>query len=185
MSIEHEPTGPSSAEQHQTNLDGEAQLQKLRVETAEQAATPENQDQRAQEAREAIERHTEKPPAPAVEAETPKPQSPLARHLNQHLNYAATVQSLQRQLRPASRAFSKVIHAPAIEKTSEALEKTVARPSVTLGATWTALIVGGGFYVIARTYGYPLSGSELLLSFLVGGIVGIVLEGVWRALRRR
>jgi hypothetical protein len=95
------------------------------------------------------------------------------------------MRSVQQHLSPASRNFSKFIHTPAVEKTSEALEQTVARPSVTLGATWTALIVGGLAYFVARHYGFHLSGSELLFSFIVGAIIGIVGEGVFRVFKRR
>jgi hypothetical protein len=91
---------------------------------------------------------------------------------------------LRRRLKPANRAFSQVIHTPVIEATSETLENTVARPSVLLGTVWTALIVGGIFYLTARFFGYSLSGSELLFSFIVGGLLGIVGEGVVRAIRR-
>ncbi len=65
------------------------------------------------------------------------------------------------------------------------MEKTVARPSLMLGTTWTALIVGSIFYLTARHYGFTLSGSELLFSFVVGALLGLVLEGLWQAFKRR
>jgi hypothetical protein len=146
-------------------------------------AQPDNSKERAEAAREIIHKHE---PVPEEPVATPEDQAPKSRlpFLDHKLNYTETLASVQRRLTPVSRSFSKVIHTPAIDKTSEALEKTIARPSVTLGATWTALIVGGLFYLIARRYGYMLSGSELLFSFLVGALIGLALEGVWRALRR-
>jgi hypothetical protein len=60
----------------------------------------------------------------------------------------------------------------------------VARPSVAAGATWTALIVGAVFYFTARHYGYMLSGSELLFSFVAGAVIGLAVEGLWRSLHR-
>jgi hypothetical protein len=70
-----------------------------------------------------------------------------------------------------------------VEKTAEALEHNLARPSVLAGATWTALAVGSLFYAIARHYGFNLSGSELLFSFIVGALLGILFEGLWRIVR--
>lgn len=99
--------------------------------------------------------------------------------------YAETMASIQRHLPTASRAFSKVIHSPAVEKTSEAVGKTVMRPSVTLGATTTALAVGAFTYWLAKHYGYAVSGSTILLSLLVGGAFGLLVEGLAKLLRRK
>ena len=101
------------------------------------------------------------------------------------LNYADTLASVQRRLSPRARSFSKVIHAPVVEKTSAVLEKTVMRPSVTLGATWTALIVGLIFYLTARHYGFRLSGSEMILALIVGGLLGASVEWFSYMLRKR
>jgi hypothetical protein len=143
-----------------------------------------HQEKRAEAAREIINKQEVAPePAPAAETQS-KPAFSIP-FLNHKLNYAQTLASVQRKLSPVSRSFSKVIHTPIVEKTSQALENTVARPSVTFGATWTALIVGAIFYFTARAYGYALSGSEMIFSFVVGAILGLVLEGLWRTLKRR
>jgi hypothetical protein len=140
---------------------------------------------RAEAAREAIRHHNEAQPepepVPAAETQKPEPKLP---YLSLKLNYRQTMNSMQQKLTPASRSFSKVIHAPVIEVTSEVLERTVARPSIANGALWTALIVGSVFYFTARHFGYMLSGSEMLFSFVVGAVLGLVLEAVWRTLRR-
>lgn len=144
-------------------------------------------EKRAEQAREAIKQQELKhdtEPEPATPAES-KSAAPILPFLDHHLNYVQTIASVQRKLSPVSRSFSKVIHTPVIEQVSEKLETTVARPSVLLGTTWTALIVGTIFYLTARHYGYALSGSELLFSFIVGGLLGLVVEGLWRTLKRR
>ncbi|HVQ43510.1 MAG TPA: hypothetical protein VMT30_00910 [Candidatus Saccharimonadia bacterium] len=190
MSSERISSGGERNEQAAAELEAARaeRLAEIRETAAEHdpAAHAEKRAERAAEkAREAIEIHAAEPePNNTSETETPHTGRQLP-FLNQHLNYAQTVASMQRHLRPISRSFSKVIHTPAIETASEALEKTVARPSVLLGATWTALIVGSAFYLIARHYGFALSGSELIFSFIVGAVLGLVLEGLWRGLRRR
>ncbi len=185
MSAEHHTQHHERSEQATAELEAARteKLEDLRG-NLETASETDPAHQRAEAAREVIHQQDQAPePAPAVETES-RPFS-LRPILNHKLNYAQTLASVQRKLTPLSRSFSRVIHTPIVEKTSEALENTVARPSVIFGATWTALIVGGIFYFTARMYGYALSGSELLFSFVVGAVLGLVLEGVWRVLSRR
>jgi hypothetical protein len=184
VSSEHLNPSESGLEKVSNDLES-ARSEKL-AELHEQAAEKDPSDsgeKRAEQAREVINKQEKKPePEPSGEAETARPSFPL---LNRHLNYSQTLASVQRKLKPVSRGFSHVIHMPIVEKTSESLEKTVARPSVMVGTTWTALIVGTIFYLTARHYGYALSGSELLFSFIVGGLLGLVIEGLWRGFKRR
>ena len=98
--------------------------------------------------------------------------------------YRHTLISLQHRLKPSQRRFSRFIHAPAVEKISEKLESTVARPSITLGATLTAALVGGFFYITARRSGFALSGSEFIASLIIGGLIGLSLEFISKSLRR-
>lgn len=186
MSIEHHKPSQDKAENLSAELEA-ARAEKLAElhESRSETDPAETSEKRAEKAREVIGHSEVKPdPEPASETETTSSRPSLP-FLNQHLNYTQTLASVQRRLKPVSRGFSHVIHAPIVEKTSDVLESTVARPSVLLGTTWTALIVGSIFYLAARHYGYALSGSELLFSFLVGGVLGLVVEGVWRALKRR
>jgi len=180
MSVEQQPTSHETHEQSKAELEalGRERMLELGVKTPE--ASAEHQEQRAEAAREAIGKHEPAPePAPAVEAAAPA----FAARLDALVNYTQTVQSLQRRLSPVSRTFSRVIHNTAIEKTSEALETTIMRPSVVTGALWSAAIVGLAFYLVARHYGYALSGSEMLVSMLVGGVIGGLLETASRAVR--
>jgi hypothetical protein len=189
MSVEHQPKPTESNERATAELEAARAEKYKELRQNLETSAEDDPDRRAEAARKARDVINKKPetapePEPAPAAEKPKGTITIP-FINHQLNYAQTLASIQRKLSPASRTFSKVIHTPAVEKTSEALEKTVARPSVTLGASWTALIVGGIFYLTARTYGYQLSGSELLFSFIVGAVLGLVLEGLWRLIKRR
>ncbi len=187
MAVEHQPHPKQGLEHAKTELDQAAQerLAELAKRSAEKSS--EVPDERAEVAREIIKQHevNDQQPEPE-ETEQPEPRQ-LHRlpHLDADINYRDTMASIQRKLTPTSRAFSQLIHTPAIEKTSEVLEKTIFRPSVALGATWTALIVGLIFYLTARHYGFPLSGSEMLLALIIGGIFGALLEGFGRLFRKR
>jgi hypothetical protein len=120
---------------------------------------------------------------PAVEA------APIAEPVTQRLltkaeNYRQTMLTLRHRMKPAARSFSKLIHAPVIESASEVVGKTVLRPSVSLGATSTAVVLTGFIYLYARYYGFELRGSEIWLTLIVGAILGLVGEGAYKALRR-
>jgi hypothetical protein len=186
MSVEHQPTPSQDHERASAELEsmGREQLESLK---ANPEKSVEHAEQRAEAAREVINK-TEPVPEPEPgdkEQEMPTPAVSFVARLDHALNYTQTLASVQRKLDPVSRSFSKAIHAPAIEKTSEALEGTVMRPSIVAGATWTAFITGLIFYLVARYYGFTLSGSEMLIALVAGAILGIVLEGLARLFRRR
>jgi hypothetical protein len=99
--------------------------------------------------------------------------------------YKQSLKRIQSQLpTKRSRAFSRVIHNRAVENISEVAGKTVFRPSITLGLSLGALIGGTGIYLIARHYGYGISGSEFLFAGLVGGVIGIIVEVIYRLGKR-
>ena len=184
MSVEHQPSQPESAERA-------SELEAIAAEKqAERESAPENlaehaerQDNAAEAARKVIDEQTREPePVPVPEATDPKPS--FTARISQALSYHETMASVQTKLSPVSRSFSRVIHAPAVEKTSEALETTLMRPSVALGAVITAVIVGGIFYYFAHRYGYAMRGSELLASLVVGGVLGLAVEGLVRFTHR-
>jgi small-conductance mechanosensitive channel len=176
---------PDQNENSQAELEALGRERLKELDEAAPEAAAENQAERAEQARETLANHEVAPTEPMARADQETPTSTLADTLDRVLNYRQTMASLQRRLSPASRNFSKVIHNQAVESTSEALEKTVMRPSVALGATWTALIVGLIFYLTARHYGYRLSGFEMIAALIVGGILGVILEGLSRFFRRK
>lgn len=90
--------------------------------------------------------------------------------------YKRTMQQVQSELSAPSRAFSKVIHTKAVEKTSDALESTVARPNAMLAGAVTAFIFTLVIYLVAKNYGYRLSGFETIGGFILGWIVGLLFD---------
>lgn len=93
--------------------------------------------------------------------------------------YKHTLSSIQRELPTRfARSFSKVIHQPIIEKTSEVTGKTIFRPSLMLGVSVGALLGGSLFYLLAKRYGFPISGSEFLLFGIIGGLLGLASEAL-------
>lgn len=104
--------------------------------------------------------------------------------LTPSVNYRNTMASLRSRMKPAARQFSRFIHSPIVEKSSETLGKTVFRPSITLGATSTAVILGGFLYIFARLNGFSLSGSEIWIAMLLGAMIGLLCEMIFRSVRR-
>jgi hypothetical protein len=179
MSAEHLRGSESTPEISSAEL--EHKLEQLSNKT-ERESTESTQARQAEAAREAI---TQVEPASRRnEKETTAPAHHPTR-LDKQAAYDDTMRSMRRRLKPASRAFSKVIHAPIVEKTSEVAAKTVFRPSVTLGATFTALILTASLYATARYYGFAISGSEFIFSLILGGIAGFVLELIGRMFKHK
>ena len=86
------------------------------------------------------------------------------------------MKQLQSELKPSQRAFSKFIHNPVVEKTSDAVGSTVARPNAILAGAVTAFILVLAVYLIAKFYGYTLSGFETIGAFIVGWILGLLYD---------
>lgn len=96
--------------------------------------------------------------------------------------YKKTLKSIQKNMNPAEKTFSKVIHNPVIEKTSDIAGATVARPAALLAGSIAALVITSVVYVIADHYGYRLSGSEWIATFILGWLIGLIIDWVRVAL---
>lgn len=91
-------------------------------------------------------------------------------------SYNKTMKGVRSNLSPSSRAFSKVIHNPAVEKVSDIAGNTVARPNAILAGSAFAFLFTLVVYLVARFNGYPLSGTETIFAFVAGWIAGLVLD---------
>lgn len=92
--------------------------------------------------------------------------------------YQQTMKEIRSHMSATSRTFSKFIHAVAIEKTSDAISATLARPNAILAGSTTALILVSTVYVVAKTYGYPMSGFETIGAFVIGWMIGLTYDYV-------
>jgi len=90
--------------------------------------------------------------------------------------YKKTMKAIQSEMSAPSRAFSKVIHNPVIEKTSEVVGSTIARPNAILVGSTTAFIAVAIVYIVAKQYGYVLSGFESIGAFILGWLIGIAFD---------
>ncbi|RYX79561.1 hypothetical protein EON76_02505 [bacterium] len=86
--------------------------------------------------------------------------------------------SVQQEMNPSERRFSKLIHKKSIEKTSDALGATIARPNALLAGSISAFVLVTVLYLIAKHYGYRLSGFETIAAFILGWVIGMIYDYV-------
>jgi len=96
-----------------------------------------------------------------------------------------TLTQVRKQLSLPGRAFSKVIHQPAIDAISQASSKTIARPSGLLGGSIVAFIGSSAFLWVARHYGFRYNYLLFVLFFAGGFVLGMILELLLFAFRRK
>jgi len=86
------------------------------------------------------------------------------------------MKQVQAELPAPQRAFSKLIHNPVVEKTSEFVGSTIARPNAILAGSVVAFFSVLAVYLIAKYLGYVLSGFETIAAFIVGWVLGIIYD---------
>lgn len=98
-------------------------------------------------------------------------------------SFDTTMHHARKNMRVLDRSFSKVIHQPVVEKTSDALGKTVARPSGLMGAGVASFIGLLSIFGVAKYAGFELSGSEMPLLILIGLVTGLFVEWAMKSVR--
>jgi hypothetical protein len=83
---------------------------------------------------------------------------------------------VQAEMSPPARVFSKFIHSKPVEKTSEFVGATVARPNAILSGAIVAFVLVLAVYLLAKQLGYVLSGFETIGAFIVGWIIGVLYD---------
>lgn len=175
------PYNPEQHEQSREALAAESKINRERIaerlnENLEKS--PENNIEKSKhEALEAAKKHEKEQLAQEKAHEkSPAETQPINTKSRRKASFNQEMTRVQSNLSPASRAFSKVIHNPAIEKASDVVGGTIARPNAILSGAVMAFILTLGVYIIARFFGYPLSGSETLVAFAVGWVLGCMYD---------
>lgn len=155
-----EKSADSNAEKERRDAEKEASTERVTNEALELAESAEKRP----------EPETEKPNA----IEQDRPLKPTKAELNANFDQAMT--QIQSKMSPASRTFSKVIHNPVVDKASSAVGNTIARPNLILAGSIGTLVACSLIYLVSKHYGYELSGSEAIATFVVGWAIGAVVE---------
>lgn len=100
--------------------------------------------------------------------------------------YKMTMQRAQNQMSKPSKAFSKFIHNPAVERTSDTLSATVARPSGILGAGVMGFIGISVVLYYARQNGFAVDNRyTLVIGLFIGGwILGMIFEFIFKSFKK-
>ena len=85
----------------------------------------------------------------------------------------------KRESLPA-RTFSKVIHNEAVERASEAVGNTVARPSGMVGGAFVSLVGTSLLLWLTRHYGYEYNYLMVIIFFGVGMAIGLGIEAFYK-----
>lgn len=100
-------------------------------------------------------------------------------------SFAAEMKGVQAELGPTGRLFSKLIHNPAVDRVTDAIGSTLARPNAMLSGSIAAFVSITILYFIAHHYGYQLSGFETIGAFATGWLLGITYDYFSTLARRR
>ena len=92
------------------------------------------------------------------------------------VSFDTTMIEIRTHMSAPGRVFSGFIHNKAVEKVSEAVGSTIARPNAILSGAIFAFVFTLVIYLVARHNGYPISGSETIASFALGWIVGLLFD---------
>ena len=106
----------------------------------------------------------------------PKKRRGAIAKLEKEASFKRHMQAVQAEMSAPQRAFSKVIHNKAVEKTSEVLDATVARPNAILSGAVVAFFLVLGVYLVSKHLGYTLSGFETIGAFAVGWFIGVLYD---------
>ncbi len=91
-------------------------------------------------------------------------------------SFNRTMKHIQDDMNVPSRTFSKFIHNKTVDRVSNAVGSTIARPNAILSGSIFAFVFTLGIFLIARHYGYPLSGTETIAGFAIGWLVGLLFD---------
>lgn len=159
------------------NLENRERISEELAEKAEKSPDRKNEQKQAlHEALDRAETKNNKEEQPTVERPPADEPIKTLSQKNLDIRFNQTLEHVRKDMKPASRAFSKVIHNPVIDKTSEVIGRTVARPNLILAGGIGTLTLGLAIYLVAKHYGYVLSGFESIGSFVIGWAIGIIIE---------
>lgn len=160
-----------------------------RQHTPEKAAKPGRHERREDlaEIKRSIERHAvsgAELAARHVEHHRPAQHYGITRELKQNA-LRRGLKRIQHRLPAGARAFSTFIHQPAIDSVSNFGAKTVARPSGVLAGGVAAFVGSSAMLCLARRYGFEYNFILFIILFAAGFAVGVIVEILWRSVRRR
>jgi hypothetical protein len=120
--------------------------------------------------------------AAEVEKEEPRHIAPPDTELRK-VTLNNTMARIRRQLPGPEKTFSKVIHQPVIDKVSEITGKTIFRPIGFMLGAMIGLVGSSVVLFLSRHYGFKYNYITFFAFFIIGLVLGMVLEILARLMR--
>lgn len=171
-----------NSERSPESRDAAAERSKELRTAAEQSgeSTPEGRSERAAEARRAAhEALLGRESGGAEKRRAHSDVTPALGHASKRQrkdSYQATMKQIQSEMTTSSRTFSKVIHNKSVERLSDAVGASVARPNAVLAGSIMATFLTLFVFMVAKQYGYRLSGFETIGTFILGWSLGLIYD---------
>ncbi len=158
----------------------EKQSEKLRENKEQAAEKVTERQERLDEARhEALEQAHREKERSAVEIppqNAPERRVRIASRKERDVAFDRTMNDIRPHLSSPSRVFSQFIHNKTVENVSNFVGGTVARPTAILSGALFAFLLTSSVLIIARRFGYQLSGFESIAAFLFGWGLGLIYD---------
>lgn len=90
--------------------------------------------------------------------------------------YRDTLQQARSHMSLPAQIFSRFIHLRPIEIISDLLAMTLFRPLPLVFAAASAALLPLVIWLIAKHFGYSLSGTESIIAFIFGWLVGVIVD---------
>lgn len=110
------------------------------------------------------------------EKETPQDQQYGTTKEIKQTAYRKLIKKTQSQLKGPEKTFSKLIHRPTIEKSSEIASKTVARPTSFLMGSIFAFLASLIVFYISKRNGFEYNYLLFIIVFIGGYFFGLIVE---------
>jgi hypothetical protein len=180
MTAEQQPQGPENAietpkvsAEHYENAEKGIESKAEHVESGEKAA--EKARTEALESAISVEKGSAEKKTKTGDAPTPRRRGGISKK-EKTASYKKHMKQVQAELPASERAFSKIIHTPVVEKSSEFIGATVARPNAILSGAIVAFFLVLAVYLVAKNLGYALSGFETIGAFIIGWVIGVLYD---------
>lgn len=111
-----------------------------------------------------------------IEKSPAEKRTPLITRRHREQSFKKQMEEIQPHLSSSERLFGKVIHNKTIESVSDTTAQTIARPNALLSGSISAFLLVTIVYLLAKHYGYPLSGFETIAAFALGWVLGLIYD---------
>lgn len=178
---------PGSSENYKP-LEAAAEHHEKVLPQPESTVDPHEESRKIEHARQIAEHEAGKTESVLIDKNEKQQPAPGPAYVGRELKelaYHRLINRAQKGLNPVQRPFSRFMHQPVVEKTSEMAARTVGRPSGIIGGGAIALAGSTAYYYLTKHYGYNYNFSVFIILLAGGFTAGWILELLWKVLRKK